>query len=86
MRNIKHSDQLLVGSVPLGSAREVFSTCCDYIGDNLSFLPDGEFGDRILWHNYLARYVYNGHPDIETHESACAYQGLSGMEAQEPHR
>ena len=63
---MKHSDQLLVGSVSLPSAREVFSSCCDAIGDNLASIPDGEFGDRIYWHSYLARYVFNGHPDIET--------------------
>ena len=32
---MKHSDQLLVGSVSLPSARELFSSCCDAIGDNL---------------------------------------------------
>lgn len=63
---MKPTEQLLVGSVPLKSAWEVFSTCCSHIGNNLAFIPDGEFGDRILWHIYLARYVYNGHPGIET--------------------
>ena len=63
---MKHSDQLLVGSVPLNSASEVFTRCCEYIGDNLHSIPDGEFGDRIIWHNFLAKYVYNGHPDILT--------------------
>ncbi len=63
---MKHSDQLLVGSVPLQSAQAVFTACCTLIGDNLHSIPDGEFGDRIIWHNYLARFVYNGHPDIET--------------------
>ena len=64
--DLEHSDQLLVGSVPLASASTVFTTCCDVIGANLHSLPDGETGDRIWWHNYLARYAYNGHPDIET--------------------
>lgn len=72
---MKHSNQLLVGSVPLNSAKEVFSTCCEYIGDNLSFIPDGEFGDRIVWHNYLARFVYNGHPDIETTNRPASTNG-----------
>ncbi len=64
--DLEHSDQLLVGSVPFASAKSVFTACCDSIGGNLHSLPDGETGDRIWWHNYLARYVYSGHPDIET--------------------
>jgi hypothetical protein len=63
---MKNTSQLLVGSIPLSSALEVFRTAGDYFGDNLAAMPDGEFGDRIWWHNYLARYVYHGHPDIKT--------------------
>jgi len=54
---IKKSGQLLVGSTPLQSALKVFTTTTKYFKDNLDFMPDGEFDDRIWWHNYLARYV-----------------------------
>ena len=39
----------LVGSVPLGSAEEVFRTVADAIGDRLRRLPDGETGARSDW-------------------------------------
>jgi hypothetical protein len=40
---------LLVGSVPLDTAREVFATCAAAIGTHLSAIPDGEVGDRSTW-------------------------------------
>jgi hypothetical protein len=57
---------LMVGSVPLASADEVLRMCGEYVGPYVSCLPDGEFGPRTLWIGYLARNVYDGHPDIET--------------------
>ena len=39
----------LVGSVPLGSAEEVFRTVADAIGDRLRRMPDGETGARSDW-------------------------------------
>src|SRR4051794_27952070 len=39
----------LVGSVPLGSAEEVFRTVAGAIGDRLRRLPDGETGARSDW-------------------------------------
>jgi len=57
---------LMVGSVPLASAEEVLRMCGEHVGPYVSCLPDGEFGPRTLWIGYLARHVYDGHPDIET--------------------
>jgi len=57
---------LLVGSVSLSSAEEVFRTSAAYLGPYVSSLPDGETGARALWIGYLARDVYDGHPDFET--------------------
>jgi hypothetical protein len=57
---------LLVGSIPLDSAEEVLRTCGEYVGPYVSCLPDGEFGPRMLWIGYLARDVYDRHPDVET--------------------
>jgi len=60
------SDLLLVGSIPLVSAAEVFETSYRYLGPYLASLPDGETGPRTIWIGYLASDVYDGHPDIRT--------------------
>src|SRR6185312_535251 len=73
---MKKTSQLLVGSIPLRSALDVFTTASDYFGDNLAAMPDGEFGDRIWWHNYLARYAYHGHPDITTIKRPAPVDGF----------
>jgi ubiquinone/menaquinone biosynthesis C-methylase UbiE len=39
----------LVGSVPLGSAEEVFRSVAGAIGDRIRRLPDGETGERSDW-------------------------------------
>jgi hypothetical protein len=39
----------LVGSVPLGSAEEVFRTASAKLGAHLRRIPDGETGDRSRW-------------------------------------
>ena len=40
---------LFVGSVPLESAKAVFRTCSQELGEYLGCLPDGEVGDRTIW-------------------------------------
>lgn len=40
---------LLVGSVPLGSAEQVFSACAGALGSQVKRLPDGETGPRTNW-------------------------------------
>jgi hypothetical protein len=40
---------LLVGSVPLGSAEEVFAACAHTLGGQVKRLPDGETGPRTNW-------------------------------------
>jgi hypothetical protein len=59
-------DILLVGSVPLESAREVFTTCATALGRHLETIPDGEVGPRKTWIQCQALLVFNGHPSIET--------------------
>lgn len=66
MTTLTNKPLLLVGSLPLGSADAVFRTCAEAIGSYVASLPDGETGPRELWISYLARDIYNGHPDIET--------------------
>src|SRR5688572_12572457 len=40
---------LLVGSVPLGSAEQVFAVCADALDGQVKRLPDGETGPRTNW-------------------------------------
>ncbi len=40
---------LLVGSVPLGSAKEVFAACAHALDGRVKRLPDGETGPRTNW-------------------------------------
>ena len=54
----------LVGSVPLGSADEVFRTVAGAIGDRLRRMPDGETGPRSDW--ILWQYpVFSSRPQFE---------------------
>jgi len=55
---------LLVGSVPLGSAEEVFRTASSILGERLSRIPDGETGDRINWIGWQFQVLAN-HPHFE---------------------
>lgn len=47
--NQKGRSVLLVGSVPLSSAEEVFEAICSELGEFIKRIPDGETGPRSLW-------------------------------------
>jgi len=53
----------LVGSVPMGSANEVFETVSAALGPRLKRLPDGETGERGDWITWLEP-VFAGHPAL----------------------
>jgi SAM-dependent methyltransferase len=54
----------LVGSVPLGSAEEVFRRTAQALGDRLRRIPDGETGPRSDW--ILWQYpVFSSRPQFE---------------------
>lgn len=57
---------LLVGSVPLETAEEVFRAVSGPLGRYLAYMPDGEIGDRQYWIDGVAYRVLNGHPELET--------------------
>ena len=59
-------DLLLVGSIPLETAEEVFRVLGGALGHRLPYLPDGEVGERQYWVDGLAYRVLNGHPELET--------------------
>jgi hypothetical protein len=56
---------LLVGSVALDSAKEVFETFGATLGHHLSAVPDGEVGPRRHWISRVHYQVFAGHPELE---------------------
>lgn len=63
--NRTNATVLLVGSVPLESAEEVFRTCATSLGSLVGSFPDGETGERKYWTFYLPTRTYSVHPDLE---------------------
>jgi len=59
---------LLVGSVPLETAEDVFRMFAPALGRGLSSIPDGELGERRWWVARFPRVLFSKHPDIETLE------------------
>jgi hypothetical protein len=57
-------DVHLIGSVPLGSAREVFETVSAVLGPHLKRIPDGETGERSDWITWLEP-VFSENPALE---------------------
>ena len=57
---------LMVGSIPMETAEQIFRTFGPALGDWLPYMPDGEIGERRYWIDGLAYRVLNGHPEIET--------------------
>jgi hypothetical protein len=68
---------LLVGSVPLDSAEEVFTTCAVGLGSHLKTFPDGEVGARKSWIQCQAILVFDRHPSIECTKRPQSPDGLS---------
>jgi len=68
---------LLVGSVPLDSAEEVFTTCTAGLGSHLRMFPDGEVGARKSWIQCQAIFVFDRHPSIECIKRPKSSDGLS---------
>lgn len=60
------NDLLLVGSMPLETAEEVFSAVGGPLGPYLHAMPDGEVGERRYWTVRMAFRVFNGHAELET--------------------
>src|SRR3954468_14680970 len=54
-------DVLLIGSIPLGSAREVFETVANHLTGSIRRIPDGE---QIGWSGAVRRSLRE-HPDFE---------------------
>jgi len=71
------TEVLLVGSIPLGNAEEVFRAVTAVVGDRLRRIPDGETGDRRHWVAWQ-QPVFAHHPDLEPTPTESAVALLSG--------
>jgi hypothetical protein len=65
---------LLLGSIPLANAEEVFRTSCDRLGDRLRRVPDGETGERLGWIRWQHRSP-SDHRKVRRHPLAFAPDG-----------
>ena len=77
-----HNELLLVGSVPLDTAEEVFRALAAPLGKWLAYVPDGEIGERQYWVDGFAYRVLNGHQDLETIRRPAPDEG--GVERWKP--
>jgi hypothetical protein len=59
-------DVLLVGSIPLDTADDVFRTFGATLGTSLKAMPDGEVGPRKHWISRIHYQVLAGHAELET--------------------
>jgi hypothetical protein len=64
MEAMKHP-LLLVGSIPMETAQEVFETFGARLGRHMPAIPDGEVGPRKHWISRVHYQVLVGHPDLE---------------------
>jgi hypothetical protein len=60
-----NNELLLVGSIPLETAKDVFRTFGKPLGKYLTSMPDGEVGFRRHWISRVHFQVFAIHPDIE---------------------
>ena len=56
---------LLVGSLPFDTAEQSFRAVGQSLGDEVGWIPDGEFGERKNWVAMLPEVIYSKHPDLE---------------------
>jgi hypothetical protein len=66
---------LFLGSIPGDSAEDVMRLCALETVPYVSFLPDGETGNRHQWVQFLAANIYHGHPAMITVQSPDAKDG-----------
>jgi len=67
----------LVGSVPLASAHDVFTTVSAALGDRLKRIPDGETGERINW-VFWQEALFANHPAFERSDKDFQLHATSG--------
>ena len=60
-----HDELLLVGSLPLDTAEDVFKTFGSPLGKYLNAIPDGEIGPRRNWVSRVHYQVFAAHQQLE---------------------
>ncbi|MBN9536435.1 MAG: hypothetical protein J0H77_06920, partial [Alphaproteobacteria bacterium] len=63
----------LIGSIPLESSEQVFTTLAAELGPHLSRMPDGETGERSRW-VYFQRQMLLDHPAMELDPTVPPYR------------
>jgi hypothetical protein len=74
------NDLLLVGSIPLETVEQVFSTFGRPLGAHLTALPDGEVGFRRHWISRVHFQVFAIHPDIEVMRQPRPDDGIERLQ------
>jgi hypothetical protein len=72
-------DVLLVGSIPLDTAEQVFRDFGKPLGAALKTMPDGEVGPRRRWISRIHQQVLNGHPELETVRHPAPENGVEKL-------
>jgi hypothetical protein len=73
------SDVLLVGSIPLDTADDVFRTFGATLGASLATMPDGEVGPRKHWISRVHYQVLAGHAELETVRRPAPENGVERL-------
>jgi hypothetical protein len=73
------SDVLLVGSIPLDTADDVFRTFGATLGASLAAMPDGEVGPRQHWISRVHYQVLAGHAELETLRRPAPENGVERL-------
>ena len=74
-----NKDVLLVGSIPLDTADEVFRTFGTTLGPSLASMPDGEVGPRKHWISRVHYQVLAGHAELETVRHPAPENGVERL-------
>ena len=74
-----NKEVLLVGSIPLDTADEVFRTFGATLGPSLAAMPDGEVGPRKHWISRIHYQVLAGHAELETVRHPAPENGVERL-------
>jgi len=75
---MKH-EMMLVGSIPLDTAADVFETFGRPLGGHMAAMPDGEPGPRKHWISRVHYQVLAGNPDIEVVRRPAPENGVEQL-------
>lgn len=72
-------DLMMVGSARAETAEQALAALAKTVGDHVSFLPDGEIGERRNFIMHLARRLYLAHPGMEVVNRPAPRDGISDV-------